>query len=133
MSHTEDARRVVAELDTKRSVVEERAKLLEGEREQITYDALTGDAEARKRLDQIGHELLLIEHELEAIRAAISEAGRRVEEAEGVAGAERAAERAKQALATARQLKDCAKAADKALASFLLQIHSNTLTSRAIM
>jgi hypothetical protein len=113
-----DAKKILAELQQKLGDVETRQRLLAGERTEIAYAALTGDAKAAKRLEKIHADLAVIDSEIASVQAAIQEAGRRVAEAEAEARAEVDAEKRKRALVVAEQITKHAKQLDDHAAIF---------------
>jgi hypothetical protein len=111
---TEDARRVTADLRARLTATEDRAVLLEGERTEISYQALVErDPKAKKRLAEINQELVLIGHEMEGVRAALQEANRRHEDAKTTEHAEAERRRAREALKLGKEALDLATALDK--------------------
>jgi hypothetical protein len=76
--NTEDARQTLAQLEQKLSDASSRAIDLQTERQRISFDANTGDAAARKRLDKANAETAIIDLETENLRNAIEEARRRL-------------------------------------------------------
>jgi len=99
MSNTTNPTDAIALLQGKLGEIEERQHILVAEREELSYSALVdGDAKAKKRLDQIGHDLALIDHEAQAIKCAAVEAGRRAEAAEDAARQGYERDRARRAL-----------------------------------
>ena len=104
MSDTTNPTDAIALLQGKLGEIEERQRILVAEREELSYGALVdGDAKAKKRLDQIGHDLALIDHEAQAIKSAAVEAGRRAEAAEDAARQGYERDRARRALGSYRQ------------------------------
>ena len=115
MSNTIDPTQALALLQGKLGDLEEKQKILVAEREEISYSALVdGDAKAKKRLDQIGHDLALIDHEAQTIRAAAVEAGRRAELAEDAARQGYERDRARKALELIGKVPALAHGMDKA-------------------
>jgi hypothetical protein len=113
-----DAQKILQDLQQKLSEVETLQKLLACERTSLAYDALTGDAKAKKRLDGINADLAVIDQEIASVQAAIAEAGRRVAEAEAQARAEVDAEKRKRALVIADKITEHAKQLDDHAALF---------------
>ncbi len=105
----------LALLQGKLGDLEARQRILVAEREELSYGALVdGDAKAKKRLDQIGHDLALIDHEAQSIKAAAVEAGRRAEAAEDAARQGYERDRARKALELVGNVHALATGMDKA-------------------
>ncbi len=77
----EVARRTRATLELKLSEASAKAVEIATERQRISFDAATGDATARKALDEANAASMTVSLELENLRSAIEEAKRRLSEA----------------------------------------------------
>lgn len=64
-------------LRDRRHDIEQKQIELTAERDRISYDAMTGNAAARKRLDQVNAQLSALSLDISSIDAALKEAGRR--------------------------------------------------------
>jgi hypothetical protein len=118
MTHTksvEQATQVVADLIKKRDEVEARKVLLEHQRDEIAFDAHTGDEKARAKITKFNSELSEIENEIASFAAAIRTAETKVREAQGEQRAEIEREQARHAQKLGREMLDAATAADRAL------------------
>jgi hypothetical protein len=111
-------------LQAKLGEVESRQKVLAGERTAIAYDALTGDAKAARRLQDICSALAVIDQEIASVHAAIQEAARRVAEADDQERAKREAEKRKQAMALSADLVAQASDLDAHLQTFFKMYNS---------
>jgi hypothetical protein len=78
----ERAGQIVAELRFKRDALVAHGIELNEQRQQVSYAAHTGDAAARKKLDNINREAALHDSERRSLDAAISEAAARVSQAQ---------------------------------------------------
>jgi hypothetical protein len=117
------ARGVVAELLVKHDALEERKEQLEAERDEIAYEAHTGNDKARAKLTRLNREVAEIDAEMASFDAAVREAEKRVIEAQGIERAEIERQRAMQALKRGRHMLDGLKAADRALAEMFAALH----------
>src|SRR5579872_6550140 len=82
MNTSEEARRVVAELENKLAAAEARAAELQAERRRLSFDANTGDGSAEKKLKALNTESAHITLDIENLRSALEEAKRRLAAAE---------------------------------------------------
>jgi hypothetical protein len=78
MTDLEKATAVVAKLEAKRAVHIQKGTELQDEQANVSLAAHTGDAKARKRLDEINTALALHASELQSLDAALRAAGERV-------------------------------------------------------
>jgi hypothetical protein len=78
MTDVEKAAQVVANLKAKKQDIVDLQFQFAQERQKIAYEAMTGDAKARKRLDEINKQAAVHGSELEAADAAIREAEMRL-------------------------------------------------------
>ena len=84
MSDVEQAEAILVDLKEKRSRLFDRAKELAQHRQQISFDAHTGDERAREALDKCIAEIVAHDHLVASIEAAILEATHRLETARQV-------------------------------------------------
>lgn len=70
--------KVLADLQKRQAALNDRATALNGERRGLAFDAETGDAKARKRLDEIAAEEARLAGELRNVTAAIATGGARL-------------------------------------------------------
>jgi chromosome segregation ATPase len=77
----EKAEAVVAQLEQKRSACVRHGTELQDERANVALSAHTGDAKARKRLDEINSEIAVHSSELASLDAALGAASERLEKA----------------------------------------------------
>jgi hypothetical protein len=121
------ARKTLAELETKRREIEARQIANTQEREEIAYEAMTGDPKARKRLDQLNREAAAVGLEMTNAESAIATARRRLSAADDAAARAVVRERAEAARPHVKRLREAgkrAKAALRALAEAVGEIES---------
>jgi hypothetical protein len=120
MTDLEKATAVVAKLQAKRAVHIQKGTELQDEQANVSLAAHTGDAKARKRLDEINTALALHASELQSLDAALRAAGERVaaaQRAEAEAAAVANVQAIKQVVA---ELAEHASVADDALHDLIL-------------
>src|SRR5262249_43518711 len=118
MNEVQKSEAVIADLETKRAACVKRGTELADERAAVALDAHTGNAKARKRLDEINAGIAAYGSELASFDAAIKAAGERLQQAQN---AEAKAEERRIALEIrklAKELKEAGKLADEGLAMF---------------
>jgi chromosome segregation ATPase len=127
-----NARETVASLVSARAALEERAAELQTEREEVAFDAYTGDKAAKKRLDAINSEGIRHQTEAASIEAAMRTAQARLSEAEADQNRAQEAVDAQQALSLLDDLRAEATALDDAVATLLRKYEALKDTTRAL-
>src|SRR5262249_17839786 len=87
-SSVDHARQVVADLVAKRDELDVHKAKLEHAREELAFDAHTGDDKAHSKLTKLNRELIELDAELASFTAAIRTAEHRVLQAQGIEHAE---------------------------------------------
>jgi hypothetical protein len=118
---TEEARRIVAELQTKLADATSRAADLQTERRRLAFDANTGDPKARKALDAANAESATASLEIENVKSAIDEAKRRLQAAEHAEKDAENAENAKGALVLSASIAARGRKLDEALLTLAME------------
>jgi len=121
---TTDQQKAISELNAKLAALATKEQLLRGELTgDVAYEAhALNDAKAKKRVQEIAIELTAIGIEAESVKAAITQAEKLAKQARETANTKLQEERARKALQAAKSLRDCARAADKALSSFVIHV-----------
>ena len=96
---TDDARKVLADLEAKLADAKSRQDQVESKSKEIAFAAHTGEADARKRLERLHADTAKISAEVLSLEAAVVEAKRRVREAEAAKSDDVARAKAERALA----------------------------------
>ena len=118
MTEVEKCETTIRDLEAKRAACVKRGTELADERAAVALDAHTGNAKARKRLDEINAAIAAHGSELASFDAAIKAASERLQQAQN---AEAKAEQRRVALEIrklAKELKEAGRIADEGLAMF---------------
>jgi hypothetical protein len=110
----EKAETVIADLEAKRAACVKRGTELADERAAVALAAHTGDAKARKRLDEINAAIATHASELASFDAALKAAGERLREAQAAEARKHAGKTAKQLLKMADAIVQHAQSLDDA-------------------
>jgi chromosome segregation ATPase len=114
---TKSISQILDDLRGKRGAAEQRQMELDSEIEEISFAAHTGDAKAKKRLDEITNELSHLATEIKSTTAALAEGARRqLQEREEEMSAQRRAD-AEKAETVMAEVEKLAAAIDAAMAS----------------
>ena len=116
---TDDARKVLADLEAKLADAKSRQDQVESELKEIAFAAHTGEADARKRLERLHADTAKISAEVLSLEAAVVEAKRRVREAEAAESDDVARAKAERALALLEDFTKRGAELDEALGAFL--------------
>jgi chromosome segregation ATPase len=127
-----EAKQILADLEAKLAEAIQRLGDLQTKRRELSFDANTGDAKARKALDAANASTSTIGLEIENIRSAIEEASRRLREAESVEAMANQRNVATQAQALGAGLLERARKIDEALATVASEANGFTADIAAI-
>jgi len=114
MTEFEKAETIIADLEAKRAACVKRGTELADERAAVALAAHTGDAKARKRLDEINAAIASHASELASFDAALKAAGERLRQAQAAEARKHAGKTAKQLLKMANAIVQHAQSLDDA-------------------